>query len=89
MHNYVMRTTIRLSEKTHQFASYYARARGISLSAAIDELIRKAETAPQPPVPEVEYSNIGLPMLPRSGRTITSEMVKTLEEEEFDPAKFA
>ena len=84
-----MRTTITLSEKTHEFASYYARARGITLSAAIDELIRKAEAAPPPPLPEIAYSDIGLPMLPPSGRTITCEMVKKLEEEEFDPEKFA
>jgi hypothetical protein len=84
-----MRTTIKLSEKTHEFATYYARARGITLSAAIDELIRKAEAAPPAPLPEIEYSEIGLPMLPRAGRTITCEMVKRLEEEEYDPAKFA
>jgi hypothetical protein len=84
-----MRTTVTLSAETHEFASYYAKARGITLSAAIDELIRKAETAPLTPAPEIEYSEIGLPMLPRTGRTITCEMVKKLEEEEYDPAKFA
>jgi hypothetical protein len=40
-------------------------------------------------VPEIAYSDIGLPMFPPTGRTITTEMVKRLEEEEFDPAKFA
>ncbi len=84
-----MRTTVTLSEESHEFASYYARARGITLSAAIDELIRRAEAAPPPPLPEIEYSEIGLPMLPPSGRTITCEMVKKLEEEEFDSAKLA
>jgi hypothetical protein len=84
-----MRTTITLSEETYDFATYYARSRGMSLSAAIDELIRKAEAAPLPPAPEIEYSDIGLPMLPRTGRTITCEMVKKLEEDEYDPAKFA
>ena len=84
-----MRTTITLSEESHEFASYYARVRGITLSAAIDELIRKAESAPPPSAPEIEYSDIGLPMLPRTGRTITCEMVNKLEEEEYDPAKFA
>jgi hypothetical protein len=89
MHNDPMRTTITLKDETHDFASYYARARGLTLSAAIDELIRKAEAAPSPPVPAIEYSEIGLPMLPRTGRTITCEMVNKLEEEEYDPAKFA
>jgi hypothetical protein len=89
MHNDPMRTTITLNDETHDFASYYARARGLTLSAAIDELIRKAEAASAPPVPEIEYSEIGLPIFPPTGRTITSEMVKKLEEEEYDPAKFA
>jgi hypothetical protein len=84
-----MRTTITLNDETHAFASYYAHARGLTLSAAIDELIRKAEAAPAPAQPEICYSPNGLPMFPPTGRTITSEMVKKLEEEEFDPKKFA
>ena len=84
-----MRTTITLDDDVHEFASYYANAKGITLSAAMNELVRKAETAPAPPLPKIEYSDIGLPMLPRTGRTITCEMVKKLEEEEYDPAKFA
>jgi hypothetical protein len=89
MHNYIMRTTITLDDEAHEFASIYAAAKGMTLSAAISELLHKAESAPAPPAPEIEYSEIGLPMLPRTGRTITCEMVKKLEEEEFDPAKFA
>ena len=77
-----MRTTITLDDQTHEYAAYYARARGISLGAAIDELIRKAQAVP-PEAPEIRYSPNGLPMFPPTGRTITSEMVKKLEEEEF------
>ncbi|MGD0345651.1 MAG: hypothetical protein ABSA85_02785 [Terracidiphilus sp.] len=83
-----MRTTITLSEETHEFASYYARARGITLSAAIDELIRKAEAAPAPK-PEILIGPHGLPMFPPTGRRITAEMVKKLEAEEYDPKNFA
>lgn len=83
-----MRTTITLDDETHEFAAYYARARGLSLSAAINELIKKAEAAP-PPKPEILRAPNGLPMFPPTGRTITSEVVKKLEEEEFDPSKFA
>ena len=86
-----MRTTITLDDDVHEFATYYANARGISLSAAMNELIRKAESGPTP-APEhfdFERSPNGLPLLPRTGRTITSEMVKQLEEEEFDPKKLA
>jgi hypothetical protein len=88
MQNDHMRTTITLNEETHTFASYYAHARGLSLSAAIDELIRKAQAVPAPK-PEICFSPIsGLPIFaPRDG-TITAEMVKEIEEEEFDPKLF-
>lgn len=88
MHNRFMRTTITLDDETHEFAAYYARARGLTLSAAIGELIQKAQTAPAPK-PDIRIGPNGLPMFPPTGRTITAEMVKKLEEEEFDPAKFA
>ena len=84
-----MRTTISLDDETHEFAAYYAGREESHFSTAINELIRKAETAPPPPLPKLEYSDIGLPLLPRTGRTITCEMVKKLEEDEYDPAKFA
>jgi hypothetical protein len=86
-----MRTTITLDDDVHEFATYYAHARGITLSAAMNELVRKAEFKPVP-VPEYfefERSSNGLPLLPRTGRVLTSERVKQLEEEEFDPKKFA
>jgi hypothetical protein len=89
MHNKLMRTTITLSDESREFASYYARVRGITLSAAIDELIRKADPTSPNPEPEIRYSEIGLPLLPKSGKVLTCEMVKKLAEDEFDPAKFA
>jgi hypothetical protein len=85
-----MRTTITLNDETHNFASDYARARGLTLSGAIDELISKAESAPEPK-PGIVFSPDGFPMFPPSGTgmVITDEMVKKLDEEEFDPKKFA
>jgi hypothetical protein len=83
MHNYIMRTTITLDDDVHAFVDYYARARGLSLGAAIDELIRKAQAAPIPEPVELRRSPNGLPLLPRSGRTITSEMVKLLSEDDL------
>ncbi len=77
-----MRTTITLDDETHEFAAYYARVRGLTLSAAIDELIRKAQ-APPAPKPEILFGPNGLPLLPRTGRTITCEMVKELSEDNF------
>ncbi len=82
MQNGVMRTTIKLDDETHEFAAYYARVRGLTLSAAIDELIRKAQAAPAPK-PEIRIGPNGLPLLPRTGRTITCEMVKELSEDDF------
>jgi hypothetical protein len=83
-----MRTTITLNDETHTFAGYYAQARGLTLSAAIDELIRKAQAAPASK-PEICFSPIsGLPMFPPRSGTITAEMVKKIEEEEFDPKLF-
>ncbi|HTW62579.1 MAG TPA: hypothetical protein VMD55_12275 [Terracidiphilus sp.] len=84
-----MRTSVTLDEDVHEFASSYAHGRGITLSAALNELVRKAETAPAPE-PEIIYSPDGFPMFPPSGngRVITEEMVRKLEEEEFDPKKF-
>lgn len=86
-----MRTTITLDDDVHEFATYYANSKGITLSAAMNELVRKAESAPIPePVHfEFERSPNGLPLLPRTGRVLTPEMVKQMEEDEFDPKKFA
>jgi hypothetical protein len=85
-----MRTTVNLDDDTHGFVRYYARAKGISFSAAIDELIRKAQAPATEPKTEITYSPDGFPMFPPSGmgRVITDEMVRKLEEEEFDPKKF-
>ena len=90
MHNEPMRTTITLDDDVHEFAQYYANAKGITLSAAMNELVRKAEE-PQDPEPLIVYSSDGFPMFPPigGGRVVTDEMVNKLEEEEFDPEKFA
>ena len=79
-----MRTTITLSDETHDFASYYAQARGLTLGAAIDELIQKAQAAP-PQAVELHFLPNGFPTFPPTGGTITSEDVKRLEQEEFEP----
>ena len=88
MHNGRMRTTVTLADETHEFATHYARARGISISAAIEELIQKAQAAPSLE-PDIRRSASGLPMFPPTGKSIGPETIKKLEEEEFDPEKFA
>jgi hypothetical protein len=77
MQNDTMRTTITLTEEAHDFAAYYARARGLTLSAAIDELIKRVEAGPaveKPPL--IEYLPDGMPIFPRTGTILTSEMVR-------------
>ncbi|MGA7342109.1 MAG: hypothetical protein WBE72_00280 [Terracidiphilus sp.] len=76
-----------LEDDVHEYATHYADARGITLSAALNELVRKAESTPVSH-PEIVYSPDGFPMFPPTEGKITSEMVKKLEEEEFDPKKF-
>ncbi len=84
-----MRTTITLDDETHEFAVYYAKAKGLSLGKAIDELIRKAQ-GPQEAEPDIRKDQRGFPMFPpsESGVILTNEMVKKLDEEEFDPKVF-
>jgi hypothetical protein len=77
-----MRTTVTLDDDVHEIASIYAQAKGITLSAAITELIRKAQTTPEPK-PEIRRGLNGMPLLPRSGRTITSEMVRQFSEDDL------
>ncbi|MFZ0303711.1 MAG: hypothetical protein WAL75_13560 [Terracidiphilus sp.] len=78
-----MRTTITLDDDVHEYVSNYAEAKGMTLSAAIGELIRKAESAPQPEKVELRRGLNGFPLLPRSGGVITSEMVKRLSEDDL------
>ena len=75
-----MRTNLTLDDDVHQFASIYASAKGITLGAAISELIRKAEAAPQPP-PDIRRSANGLPCFPPTGIVLTPQMVKEAESE--------
>ena len=77
-----MRTNVTLDDDVHQLASIYAGAKGITLGAAISELIRKAEAAPSP-TPELRRSASGLAMFPPTGRVLTAQMVKEAESE-FD-----
>ena len=81
-----MRTNVNLAEDVHRFATLYADARGLSLSAALSELVRKAwaiETSePKPPV--FERSSAGVPLFPDDGHRITAEMVRKAEEDALE-----
>jgi len=78
-----MRTTVTLDEDVHMFALIYAKAKGITMSAAINDLVRKAEKIAPPPA-DLDVSAVtGLPMFRRvhGGRTVTTELVRRLENE--------
>jgi hypothetical protein len=75
-----MRTNVTLDEDVHQLASIYAAAKGITLGAAIGELIRKAESTPSA-APDLRRSESGLAMFPPSGKRLTAQMVKEAESE--------
>ncbi len=69
----------------YTFASTYARAKGIPLGAAISELLRRAEQAPEPASALLTESRLGL--LVRAKRdgelTVTLDTVKELSEDDF------
>jgi len=75
-----MRTNVTLDDDVHQLASIYAAAKGITLGAAIGELIRKAESTPAA-APDLHRSESGLAMFPPSGERLTAQMIKEAESE--------
>jgi plasmid stability protein len=79
VYNHIVRTNINLDDDVHQFARTYAAAKGISLSAAVSELLRRAEVA-QPQAPKISRSKVtGLAAFPSSGKKLTSEMIREAE----------
>ena len=84
-----MRTTVSFDPETYEFLTVYASSRGLSLSKATGELIRTARSAQASAPVEICRNAYGFPIFPPTGRTLTSEMVKKLEEEEYDPKDFA
>ncbi len=75
-----MRTSINLDDDVYEFASQYAAGRGLTLSAAINEVFRRV-TMPSDDSPFVTLPN-GLTVFASRGRPITSEMVKAAQEDE-------
>jgi hypothetical protein len=75
-----MRANINLDADAYTFASTYASAKGIPLGAAISELLRRAEQAPEPPSPMVTTNKRGLLVKAKAGRIVTAEAVKELSE---------
>ena len=84
VHTVYMRTTINLDEDVYQLASLYAAGRGITLGAAVGELVRRAEAGPRSmsESPRIRIASNGLPVVSGRGRVITPEMVKDAQEDD-------
>jgi hypothetical protein len=75
-----MRTTINLDEDAAEIAALYARARDVSLSKAVSELIVRGT---QKPRSRIKYED-GIPVfdLPESDPPLSMEEIKALAEDE-------
>ena len=78
-----MRANVNLDADAYTFASTYASAKGLPLGAAISELLRRAEQAPEPRSHQLIRNRRGLLVKAKAGRTVTPEMVKELSEDEI------
>jgi hypothetical protein len=79
-----MRTTITLDDDVYDVALVYARARDISLGAALSELVKNGKAASvEPRFARIETAPNGLPVF-SSGRPLTTEMVKAAQEDDFE-----
>jgi hypothetical protein len=81
-----MRTNVNIADDAREFAEVYANANGISLGDAITELIRKSGQSAlrERDASTFARSEAGFPMFPRSGRTITTEMVLEAQANDLD-----
>ena len=80
-----MRMTVKLDSDVYSFTSAYAGAKGITLSAAISELIRRAEQIPAPEsVPsKLKMNEHGYLEIAKTGKVLTPAMVKKASEDEL------
>lgn len=78
-----MRANIHLDTHAYNFASAYASAKGIPLGAAISELLRRAEQAPEPPSSRLKSDEQGYLVVARRGQAITPEMVREGAEDDL------
>jgi hypothetical protein len=86
MHYVSMRTTINLDQEVYEIATLYARGRGLTLSKAMNEMVRKATSPEQEGSlsPRLMWAPNGLLIARPTGRVITNEMVKAaLKEDEY------
>jgi hypothetical protein len=81
-----MRTSVTLDDDIYELANLYAHGKGITLGAAIGELIRQRE--PRGASPEaygLKRSANGFLVFPaKPGRVITPELVKKYQDDELE-----
>ena len=82
-----MRTTVTLDPDVYRFAQAYASGRGISFSAALSELVRRAERAREQweVSGNVEENEHGYTEITKTGHALTPEMVKAASEDKLVP----
>jgi len=81
-----MRLSVNLDPDVHDFLSAYANGMGITLSAAMNELLRRAEESPDLGVaPGIEHGRVVMNeygyLEITGGSVLTPEMVKELSED--------
>lgn len=85
VHTIRMRLTVNLDPDVYSFTSAYAGAKGITLSAALSELVRRAEQTPEQgsDSPRLKMSPHGYLVIAGTGDVLTPEMVKEASEDEL------
>ncbi len=80
-----MRLTVNLDPDVYSFTAAYAGAKGITLSAALGELVRRAEQAPQAgsDSSRLRMNEHGYLEIAETGNLITPEMVKQAAEDDL------
>jgi len=80
-----MRTSVTLDEDVYEVASLYANGRGITLGAALGEMVRKVTANPHPECPPLRLQKApnGLLIFAPLGRVLTPEAVKDAQEDEI------
>ncbi len=80
-----MRLTVNLDPDAYSFTSAYAGAKGITLSAAISQLVRRAELAPEPEgdLPRLKMNEHGYLEIAETSNVLTPEMVKQASEDDL------
>lgn len=80
-----MRLTVNLDPDVYRFTSAYAGAKGITLSAAISELVRRAEQSPEAAAdsPRLRMNEHGYLEIAETGNRLTGQMVTQAAEDEL------